>query len=91
MNKTRDEIASIESELKLIPSSRTNQDKPEAVFQHIFGAVEDIVSIRSLSNAQLKQLIRIIEVDQNGNVDIYLRSLQGPGPDENVLFYNACT
>ena len=38
-----------------------------------------------LTNAQLKQVIQKIEVDQEGNVDIYLRLLGDLGLDETVL------
>ena len=41
--------------------------------------------MRQLTNAQLKQVIQKIEVDQEGNVDIYLRLLGDLGLDETVL------
>ena len=38
-----------------------------------------------LTNAQLKRLINKIEVDKDGNVDIYLRLIGELGLDETVL------
>ena len=41
--------------------------------------------MRGLSNAQLKRVIQKIEVDKDGNVDIYLRLLGDLGLDDTVL------
>ena len=38
-----------------------------------------------MTNAQLKRLINKIEVDKDGNVDIYLRLIGDLGLDEAVL------
>ena len=38
-----------------------------------------------MTNAQLKRIIQKIEVDKDGNVDIYLRLLGDLGLDETVL------
>ena len=38
-----------------------------------------------MTNAQLKRLINKIEVDKDGNVDIYLRLIGELGLDETVL------
>ena len=46
---------------------------------------------RSLSNAQLKRVIQKIEVDKDGNVDIYLRLLGDLGLDDAVLISDVQT
>lgn len=38
-----------------------------------------------MTNEQLKRIIKKIEVDKDGNVDIYLRLFGDLGLDENVL------
>ena len=38
-----------------------------------------------MSNAQLKKIIQKIEVDKDGNVDIYLRLFGDLGLDETIL------
>lgn len=38
-----------------------------------------------MTNAQLKQIIQKIEVDKDGNADIYLRLLGDLGLDETFL------
>ena len=47
--------------------------------------IEDITDVHQMTNQQLKRLIQKIEVDKEGNVDIYLRLLGDLGLDESVL------
>ena len=41
-----------------------------------------------MTNAQLKRIIQKIEVDKDGNVDIYLRLLGDLGLDDTILIHN---
>ena len=41
-----------------------------------------------MTNEQLKQIVQKIEVDKEGNVDIYLRLFGDLGLDETVLISN---
>lgn len=50
--------------------------------------MEDITSVCDMTNEQLKQIIQKIEVDMDGNVDIYLRLFGDLGLDETVLISN---
>ena len=47
--------------------------------------MEDITDVHEMTNTQLKRLINKIEVDKDGNVDIYLRLIGDLGLDETVL------
>lgn len=47
--------------------------------------MEDITDVHEMTNTQLKRLIQKIEVDKDGNVDIYLRLIGDLGLDETVL------
>lgn len=47
--------------------------------------LEDITDVHEMTNAQLKRLINKIEVDKDGNVDIYLHLIGDLGLDETVL------
>ena len=62
------------------------------IVEHILGEtfkeIEDIADVRQMTNAQLKRIIQKIEVDKDGNVDIYLRLLGDLGLDETVLISN---
>lgn len=50
-----------------------------------FKQLEDITDVYEMTNAKLKRLIQKIEVDKEGNVDIYLRIIGDLGLDEAVL------
>ena len=45
----------------------------EEIIKKTFQSIEDITSVREMTNEQLKKIIQKIEVDKDGNVDIYLR------------------
>ena len=57
----------------------------ENILNNTFKEIEDITDVHQMTNQQLKRLIQKIEVDKEGNVDIYLRLLGDFGLDESVL------
>ena len=57
----------------------------ESVLQQTFKEIEDVADVRQMTNAQLKRIIQKIEVDKDGNVDIYLRLLGDLGLEDAVL------
>ena len=81
----RKEIERLENELKMISYNLTKGEQLEAILNNTFKEIEDIADVRQMTNAQLKKLIQKIEVDKDGNVDIYLRLLGELGLDENIL------
>ncbi len=85
------EIAKVENELQLIEHNIIKGEQLASIIRDTFGAIEDIVSVREMNNAQLKRIIKKIEVDKCGNVDIYLCLLSDLGLTETVLFCNDCT
>lgn len=60
-------------------------DQLEEVIKKTFRNIEDISSVRDMTNEQLKQVIQKIEMDKDGNVDIYLCLFGDLGLDETVL------
>ena len=82
---TRQEIERMERELQLVSANVTRSDQLEASLNETFQTVESVADVRQMTNAQLKRMIRKIEVDQEGNVNIYLRVLGDLGLDETVL------
>ena len=58
---------------------------PDNILNNTFKEIEDITDVHQMTNQQLKRLIQKIEVDKEGNVDIYLRLLGDLGLDESVL------
>ena len=85
----RKEIEHLENELKLVSYHLTKGEQLEAILNDTFKTIEDIADIRQMTNAQLKRIIQKIQVDKDGNVDIYLRLLGDLGLDEAVLI-EAC-
>lgn len=81
----RKEIERLENELKMVSYHLTKGEQLEAILNSTFKQMEDITDIHEMTNAQLKRLISKIEVDKEGNVDIYLRLIGDLGLDENVL------
>lgn len=65
----------LEQERQKASLQLTSGRRFEELLKKTFGQAEDIADVRQLTNAQLKQLVQKIEVDKEGNVDVYLRLL----------------
>ena len=81
----RQEMERLENELKMVAYHLTKGEQLETILNKTFKEIEDITDVRQMTNQQLKQIIEKIEVDKDGNVDIYLRLLGEIGLDESVL------
>jgi uncharacterized Zn finger protein len=81
----RKEMERLENELKMVSYHLTKGDQLEAVLNSTFKQIEDITDVHQMTNPQLKRIIQKIEVDKEGNVDIYLRLLGDLGLNETVL------
>ena len=81
----RQEIERLEYELKMVSYHLTKGEQLENILNRTFKEIEDITDVHQMTNQQLKRLIQKIEVDKEGNVDIYLRLLGDLGLDESVL------
>lgn len=79
------EVERLENDLKLVQYNLDKGDQLEEVIKKTFRNIEDISSVRDMTNEQLKQVIQKIEVDKDGNVDIYLRLFGDIGLDETIL------
>ncbi|MCC8168673.1 MAG: recombinase family protein, partial [Clostridiales bacterium] len=84
----RKEIEAVENELKIISYNITKADQLDAMLNNTFREIEDITDVHLMTNVQLKRLIEKIEVDKDGNVDIYLRILGNLGLNEAVYIEN---
>ena len=85
----RKEIERLENELKMVSYHLTKGEQLEAILNSTFKQLEDITDVHEMTNVQLKRLINKIEVDKDGNVDIYLRLIGDLGLDEAVLIEGA--
>ena len=81
----RKEIERLENELKMVSYHLTKGEQLEAILSSTFKTMEDVTDVHEMTNVQLKRLIKKIEVDKDGNVDIYLRLIGELGLDETVL------
>lgn len=84
----RKEIERLENKLKMVSYNLTKGQQLENILNSTFRRIEDITDVREMNNLQLKRIIQKIEVDKDGNVDIYLRLLGDLGLDETVLVSN---
>ena len=82
---SRKEIERLENELKIVSYQLTKGEQLEAVLNNTFKQLENITDVQEMTNVQLKKLIQKIEVDKDGNVDIYLRLFGDLGLDETIL------
>jgi hypothetical protein len=82
------EIEKCESELRLTSYNLSKGDQLEEILQRTFRTVADVVSMETLTNAQLKQIVEKIVVDCDGGVNIYLKLFGEIGLDETVLIRN---
>ena len=87
---TRQELNRLENELKMVSSNLTKGDQMEKILNDTFKQIEDITDVHEMTNVQLKRLIKKIEVDKDGNVDIYLRLLGDLGLNESILVEDDC-
>ena len=84
----RQEIERLENELKMVSYQLTKGEQLEGILSRTFSEIENITDVHQMTNTQLKRIIQKIEVDKDGNVDIYLRLLGDLGLDETVLIRN---
>lgn len=87
---SRKEIEHLENDLKMVAYHVTKGEQLETVLQHTFQEIEDITDVREMTNEQLKRLIQKIEVDKEGNVEIFLRLFGNLGLEEAVLIEDNC-
>ena len=73
----------IESQLKMIAFDFNCGENIREIMEQTFQTLK--FSVRDMTNTQLKQIIDRIEVDKDGNVDIYFGLLEEFGFDKSVL------
>lgn len=84
----RIEIERLEKELKMVSYHLTKGQQLESVLNHTFKEIEDVTDVREMTNTQLKRMIQKIEVDKDGNVEIFLRLLGDLELNETVIINN---
>lgn len=88
LGSMKKEIEKLESELKLAAHNISRGDQLETIIQRTFRSIESITSVREMTNEQLRQIVHKIEVDKDGNINIYLRLFGELGLDDTATGNN---
>lgn len=84
-NPLNDDIARLERELKLITSEIKEKDVLEKELTKTIKTVDDILNNQTITNAMLKTIIDVIEVDSDSNVEVRLKLLNEIGSTPAVI------
>lgn len=84
-NPLNEDIARLERELKLITSEIKEKDVLEKELSKTISTVDDILNNQTITNAMLKTIIDVIEVDSDSNVEIRLKLLNEIGSTPTVI------
>lgn len=87
----KQEIERLECELKMVEQQLTKGNRLQIILADTFKEIEDISNLREITNAQLRRVIDRIEVDHDGNVEVFLKLFRELGLDETVPICNDCT
>lgn len=88
---SKKEIERLENELKMVSYHLTKGEQLEEILKNTFKEISDIADVRQMTNATLKKIVQKIEVDKEGNVEIYLRLFGDLGLDSTVLIRDVRT
>ncbi len=84
-NPLNEDIARLERELRLITSEIKEKDVLEKELNKTIKTVDDILNNQTITNAMLKTIIDVIEVDSDSNVEVRLKLLNEIGTNEPVI------
>ena len=84
-NPLNEDIARLERELKLITSEIKEKDVLEKELTKTIKTVDDILNNQTITNALLKTVIDVIEVDSDSNVEVRLKLLNEIGSTPAVI------
>ena len=84
-NPLNEDIARLERELKLITTEIKEKDVLEKELNKTIKTVDDILNNQTITNAMLKTIIDVIEVDSDSNVEVRLKLLNEIGTNEPVI------
>ena len=70
---SKQRMEKIESELKLVKHRISKTGELKSILVKTFKTIEDIIDTGKMTNGQLRKIIEKIEVDHDGNVDIYMK------------------
>lgn len=84
-NPLNEDIARLERELKLITSEIKEKDILEKELTKTIKTVDEILNNQTITNAMLKTIIDVIEVDSDSNVEVRLKLLNEIGSTPTII------
>ena len=84
-NPLNEDIARLERELKLITSEIKEKDVLEKELTKTIKTVDDILNNQTITNAMLKTIIDVIQVDSDSNVEVRLKLLNEIGSTPTII------
>lgn len=70
---SKQRMEQIEGDLKLVRHRISETGELKGILEKTFKTIEDIIETGEMTNGQLRKIIERIEVDRDGNVDIYMK------------------
>ncbi len=81
-------VDNLTEELKLVQNNISKSDLLKNILLETFNDIEKALSGENITNTLLNRVIEKIEVDENGQVDVYLKLFSDIGLSNNVLITN---
>ena len=75
LGDSKEELSRLEEELQSLERVPLTEADMDRAVRYLMGNLKDFVTVRNLNNAQMKQLVEKIEVNENGAASVYLRSI----------------
>lgn len=70
---SKQQMERIAGELKLVRNRISKTGELKSILERTFKTIEDIIDTGEMSNGQLRKIIERIEIDHDGNVDIFMK------------------
>lgn len=77
LSATRTEVGQLEDRLRELQLTTLSDTAINRIIGQKLQSLSGFLTVRNLNNGQLKQLISKVEVDKDGNVDVYLHLFDG--------------
>lgn len=84
-NPLNEDIVRLEREVKLITTEIKEKDVLEKELSKTISTVDDILNNETITNAMLKTIIDVIEVDSDSNVEVRLKILNEIGSTDTII------
>lgn len=79
------ELERIKNELTVTEYNLSRSEMLDTLLDRTFANMESVTDLSNVTNAQLKRIIDRIEVDKDGNIDIFLKTLDEIGLEKVFL------